>query len=219
MTKSRAAMIKLEPLNLPHVGTRELEFGNHGRPQQVALLFGALDKFVELVVELTDSRFRIFRLGHFGRPFAFGRSTRSSLNSGGPLVRRRRRLVRSSSATAGSSFRSIVCAAISDVRAACLRALGFSLGWFDTMTSTASSVARIASGRVIGAFCLAIQASTAESRSGCKRTPTRVPLPVGAGPRRFFGITVRRFIITVLTRKQAERKLKSTARPDMRSRN
>jgi hypothetical protein len=30
-----------------------------------------LMSFVKLVVELTDSRFRLFRLGHFGDPFAF----------------------------------------------------------------------------------------------------------------------------------------------------
>jgi hypothetical protein len=51
-------------------------------------------------------------------------------------------------------------------------------------------MARIASGRVSGALCLAIQASSADSCGGCRRTTTGTPLPVGAGPRRFFAITV-----------------------------
>ena len=147
--------------------------------------------FFDLSTFLAAPKFNI--AGDDSHFFAFGRSTLSS--PGIPVARLGevcgagvgRVLPR---AQLGSSFRSIVCEAISDARAACLRALGFSLGWFDTMTSTASSMARIASGRVIGAVCLAIHASTAESRSGCKRTPTRVPLPVGAGPRRFFVITV-----------------------------
>jgi len=36
----------------------------------------------------------------------------------------------------------------------------------------------------------AAQASIGVRRSGCRRTPTSVPLPVGGGPRRFFVITV-----------------------------
>lgn len=36
----------------------------------------------------------------------------------------------------------------------------------------------------------AIQASSSASWSGCRRTLTEVPTPVGAGPRRFFGATV-----------------------------
>jgi len=50
---------------------------------------------------------------------------------------------------------------------------------------------RIASGRVIVGACLAIQVSNAFICLGCRRTPTRVPLPVGGGPRRFFVIKVR----------------------------
>src|ERR1700738_2062896 len=71
-------------------------------------------------------------------PFAFGRSTRSSRNSGGPLVRRRLRWARSSAGTAGSSFLSIVCVAISEARAACLPTLGFSPRSFARMYSIAS---------------------------------------------------------------------------------
>jgi hypothetical protein len=35
---------------------------------------------------------------------------------------------------------------------------------------------RIASGRVTGVFCLAIQASSATRWEGCRRTPISVPL-------------------------------------------
>jgi hypothetical protein len=34
------------------LSSRKLQFGNDGRPQQPALLFGALDKFVKLFIEL-----------------------------------------------------------------------------------------------------------------------------------------------------------------------
>jgi hypothetical protein len=60
----------------------------------------------------------------------------------------------------------------------------------ERMCRTVSIMARIASGRVSGALCLAIQASRALRCEGCRRTPIKVPLPVGGGPLRFFVITV-----------------------------
>jgi hypothetical protein len=60
----------------------------------------------------------------------------------------------------------------------------------ERMCRTVSIMARIASGRVSGALCLAIQASRALRWEGCRRTPIKVPLPVGGGPLRFFVITV-----------------------------
>ena len=76
-------------------------------------LYFQLDQFVKLVVEFADHIFRFDRLTHFAGPFAFGRSTRSSRNSGGPLVSRRRRCARSSGAAAGSIIFSIACVASS----------------------------------------------------------------------------------------------------------
>jgi hypothetical protein len=55
------------------------------------LFFGALDQLVKFVIEFAGGVFRIFRFGHFGDPFAFGRSTPTSRNSSGPLVSRRSR--------------------------------------------------------------------------------------------------------------------------------
>jgi hypothetical protein len=66
---------------------------------------------------------------------------------------------------------------------------GFSPVSFDSMCRIVSIMARIASGRVSGAFCLAIQPSRAARWEGCRRTCTGMPLPVGAGPR-FFGCMV-----------------------------
>ena len=67
---------------------------------------------------------------------------------------------------------------------------GFSPGSFERICRIVSIMARIASGRVTGAGCLAIQPSRAASWEGCRRTCIGVPLPVGAGPRRFFDCIV-----------------------------
>jgi hypothetical protein len=67
---------------------------------------------------------------------------------------------------------------------------GFSPGSFERICRIVSIMARIASGRVTGARCLAIQASSAFKWEGCRRTPTSVPLPVVTGrPRRSLVIT------------------------------
>ena len=50
----------------------------------------------------------------------------------------------------------------------------------------------MASGRVTGTACLAIQASRRASKSGCNRTPTACPTPVLGGPGFFLGLLASR---------------------------
>ena len=51
-----------------------------------------------------------------------------------------------------------------------------------------------------GSSCSAIQPSTPASSDGLRRTPTRVPFPVGTGPRFFFSVNTDCFsILTVLS--------------------
>src|ERR1700733_15733330 len=72
--------------------------------------------------------------------FGFGRSTRTSRNSSGPLVRRRRRWARSSGGAAGSTILSIAFAASSAARN--LRSGGLLTGLAEAFTVRPSSTRR-----------------------------------------------------------------------------
>jgi hypothetical protein len=115
--------------------------------------------------------------------FAFGRSTRASLNSSGPLVRRRRRWARSSGGADGSIIFSICSAASSAARA---DRAGLLTGFDGSSAfSPISTKRRMASGREGSGFWFAIHASIGSISAGGMRTSTGTAF-TGGRPMRLF---------------------------------
>jgi hypothetical protein len=127
----------------------------------------------------------------FGRwldqPFGLRRSLRISLNSVGPLRRRRFRCCRSSLVADGSASLSICWPAMSEAFDA---AFGLRRLIGCVPDSPISTRRRMASGRLGGGSWPAIQASRAVNWSGCTRTIIGSPLPVAGGPLFFRDTTV-----------------------------
>jgi len=57
------------------ISAGEFKLGNDRRPQQPALLPGALDKFPQLVLELVDGRFCDLQFSHVSQP-SIGRDSK-----------------------------------------------------------------------------------------------------------------------------------------------
>jgi hypothetical protein len=70
------------------IGAGEFEFRNDRRPEHPALLFGALDKFVELVVKFSGGIFGVFRLTRYTLRGASKRNHRSGAIAEGPKAAR-----------------------------------------------------------------------------------------------------------------------------------
>ena len=111
--------------------------------------------------------------------FALGRSTRSSRNSSGPLVRCRRRWARSSGGAAGSMIFSIAFVARSYARAAPNRWLGDA---FVLSVSPNSTRRRMASERAGLSPCCKAQPSTLAMNSSERRIVRTGSFPVAGRP-------------------------------------
>jgi hypothetical protein len=176
----------------PYVSAGEFKFGNDGGPEHPALLFGALNELVQLLVELADILVGVFWLGHFADPFAFGRSTRSSRNSTGPLVSRRRLWARSSGGADGSIILSIAFVASSDARAASNRWVGIVLVFTVSPSATRQ---RMALDRVV--FLRDAHSSRALTMGAGIRAETIGSRPVAGRPLFFWSTFIDFFIFAV----------------------